>query len=376
MTSLIPDIHILSSLANYTVAFSDLTDLKSWAPTADAVIVDSFFRGRLCLPEGLPVVWIEATEETKALPATMAVFIELKQAGLGRSSQLAAIGGGVVQDIATFVASLYMRGIRWSYVPTTFLGMTDSCLGGKSSINVGPYKNLIGNFHPPYRIDILPAFARTLPEVEVAGGAAEAAKIAFCRGQEAFADYTKLVSPVLHQSWTEQQLAELLHATLSIKQWFIETDEFDKAERRLLNFGHTWGHALESATNFAIPHGLAVAVGMMAAICFTGHQKKDTGLWNHCVELLRPVLKPDQLNTFEAKAFLAAFQADKKHSPTHFHLIVPVAEAHPSSELGVREIELPIDAASLQAILGAMQEGLQALAGEISSARHLAASIQ
>ena len=143
---------------------------------ADAFLVDAFFRDQLPLPANVPVVWIEANEDAKALPATIDVFIALKQAGLGRGSHLMAIGGGVIQDIATFVASLYMRGIDWSYVPTTFLGMVDSCLGGKSSINVGPYKNLVGNFHPPRRIDILPVFARSLPMVEMAGGAAEAAK--------------------------------------------------------------------------------------------------------------------------------------------------------------------------------------------------------
>ena len=224
MTAL-PELHIRSALADYSVVFSDLADLTVWRPQADALLVDGFFRHRLALPQGLPVIWIEATEEAKALPATLEVFMALKQAGFGRGSHLLAISGGVVQDIATFVASLYMRGIAWSYVPTTFLGMSDSCLGGKSSINVGPYKNLIGNSHPPRRIDILPVFARTLPPVELAGGAAEAAKIAFCRGAEAFARYEALAAPVLAGAWREDQLAELLHATLAAKQWFTETDE-------------------------------------------------------------------------------------------------------------------------------------------------------
>ena len=267
-----PELHIRSALADYSVAFSDLADLSAWRPQADALLVDGFFRGRLALPEGLPVIWVEATEQAKALPATLEVFVALKQAGFGRGSQLLAIGGGVVQDIATFVASLYMRGIAWSYVPTTFLGITDSCLGGKSSINVGPYKNLIGNFHPPRSIDTLPVFARTLPPVELACGAAEAAKIAFCRGAEAFARYEALAAPLLAAAWSEDQLTQLLHSTLAVKQWFIETDEFDRAERRRLNFCHTWGHALESATGFAIPHGLAVALGMMASIRFVAER--------------------------------------------------------------------------------------------------------
>jgi 3-dehydroquinate synthase len=365
MSSPLRDLQIRSAVADYCVAFSTLTDLSQWCPSADLLLVDAFFRDRLALPDSIPVLWIEATEEAKALQETLPLFVALKQAGLSRSSRVTAIGGGVVQDIATFVASLFMRGISWSYVPTTFLGMADSCLGGKSSINVGPYKNLIGNFHPPSQIDILPVFARTLPAVELAGGAAEAAKIAFCRGADAFAAYERLAEPVLRGDWQEQQLAELLHATLSVKQWFIETDEFDQAERRLLNFGHTWGHALESATVFAVPHGLAVAIGMMASICFTNHQVSSSGLLQHCLALLRPVVTPSQLEGFDTERFSMAFRADKKHSPGHYHLIVP-ASADPAG-LGVQEIQLPAGQASLDSVLSAMEQALAILGNELTA---------
>jgi 3-dehydroquinate synthase len=365
MSASLPDLQIRSSLADYSVAFSPLTDLTQWCPSADLLLVDAFFRDRLQLPRDLPVIWIDATEEAKALQETLPVFVALRQAGLGRSSRIAAIGGGVVQDIATFVASLYMRGITWSYVPTTFLGMADSCLGGKSSINVGPYKNLIGNFHPPIRIDILPVFARTLPAVELSGGAAEAAKIAFCRGASAFAAYERLAAPVLIGDWQEQQLAELLHATLAVKQWFIETDEFDQAQRRLLNFGHTWGHALESATSFAIPHGLAVAIGMMASICYTQHQAVSLNLWNHCLALLLPVLEPAQLVVFDQERFLKAFQADKKHSPGYYHLIVPTA--NDPAGLGVQEMQCPANQSSADAVLAAMQQALTTLQHKLAA---------
>jgi 3-dehydroquinate synthase len=357
------DLQIRSARADYSVAFPALTDLSQWQPEGDLLLVDAFFRDRLPLPDGIPVLWIEATEKAKALEQTLPLFVALKDAGLGRSSQLTAIGGGVVQDIATFLASLFMRGIPWSYVPTTFLGMADSCLGGKSSINVGPYKNLIGNFHPPRRIEILPAFARTLPDVELAGGLAETAKIAYCRGASSFAVYEDLAGPVLRGNWQDQQLAELLHATLAVKQWFIETDEFDQAERRLLNFGHTWGHALESATSFAIPHGLAVAIGMLAAIRFTQEQPSSAALWNHCLALLGPVIETAQLQAFNPDRFLQAFRADKKHSPGHIHLIVPTAVA--AEVLGVEEVRLPATEASLAAVLQAMREALAVVEQQI-----------
>lgn len=360
----LPDLQIRSARVDYSVGFPPIADLSQWHPEGDLLLVDSFFRERLPLPDRLPVLWIEATEAAKALEQTLPLFVALKDAGLGRSSQLTAIGGGVVQDIATFLASLFMRGIPWNYVPTTFLGMADSCLGGKSSINVGPYKNLIGNFHPPRRIEILPAFARTLPAVELAGGLAEAAKISFCRGANSFATYERLSAAVLIGNWQDQQLAELLHATLAVKQWFIETDEFDQAERRLLNFGHTWGHALESATAFAIPHGLAVAIGMLAAIRFTGEQPLSVALWEHCLTLLAPVIEPTQLQAFNPDLFLKAFCADKKHSPGHIHVIVPTSTA--TEGLGVKELRLPATEASLEAVLQAMHEVLVVVGHQIS----------
>lgn len=352
----LPSIEICSSLSNYCVAFNGLTNLADWQPQADALIVDDFFVGRLNLPTDIPLIHVKATEDAKSLPAMTDFFVAMKQAGLGRSSRLLAVGGGVIQDIATFVASLYMRGIYWSYVPTTFLGMADSCLGGKSSINVGEFKNLIGNFHPPRHIEILPVFARTLPRVEIAGGAAEAAKIAFCRGHGTFATYLELAAPVLADSWSEGDLAQLLHATLLVKQWFIERDEFDRAERRLLNFGHTWGHALESATDFAIPHGLAVALGMLAAIRFAGDPPHTASLQEHCLALLRPVLEPAQISCFDSERFLRAFNGDKKHSAGHYNVIIPATPQ--AGALGVKELRLPADSEQCSRILQAMQDVL------------------
>ena len=161
---------------------------------------------------------------------------------------------------------------------------------------------------------------------------------------------------MIRGNWQEEQLAELLHATLAVKQWFIETDEFDQAERRLLNFGHTWGHALESATSFAIPHGLAVAIGMLAAIRFTQEQPSSATLWNHCLALLSPVIEPNQLEAFNPDRFLQAFRADKKHSPGHIHLIVPTAAA--PDELGVEEVCLPDTESSQTLVLQSMREAL------------------
>ncbi len=357
------DLLINSSVANYKVSFVSDDDFFNSSKVVDIYLVDSFFQKRLDFPSNIPVVWIEATETSKSLPSTIDVFIALKEAGLGRDSHLVAIGGGVIQDIATFVASVYMRGISWSYLPTTFLGMADSCLGGKSSINVGKYKNLLGNFHPPVRIEIIPKFIHSLPKVELVCGMAEAAKIAFCRGKDSFLEYEKLATSILNSPFDENKYCELLYMILSFKKWFIEKDEFDQSERRLLNFGHTFGHALESATAFAIPHGLAVAIGMMTAIRFTGEKRMFDKLWRHCLELLITVLDIEILDNFDTQCFLSAFIADKKHSSNDYHLILPT---HPKvDKLGVEEVKLPSSNACLEKIQIAMLDTLSILKEEV-----------
>ncbi len=116
-----------------------------------------------------------------------ALIEQLRSAGVNRTPHLVAIGGGVIQDIAAFVASIYMRGLEWSYIPTTVLAMVDSCIGGKSSINVGPYKNLVGTFHPPQPILIDPAIADSLPSRPVRLRPDRSCQDHFCRGPQSFA---------------------------------------------------------------------------------------------------------------------------------------------------------------------------------------------
>jgi 3-dehydroquinate synthase len=345
---------IRSSSCTYQVDFPAVSSLESWQPQADLLLVDDFFAGRLDPSLSDRMVLIQADEAAKSFDRMGEVLLELKQRGLNRSSTLLGLGGGVIQDITTFVASVYMRGIPWIYVPSTFLAMADSCLGGKSSINVGPAKNLVGTFHPPRQITLMAPLARSLPLTELRGGLAEAAKICFCHGSESFDRYRRLAAPVLTGEWSDLQLAELLHHVLAVKQWFIETDEFDRAERRLLNFGHTWGHALESATAYGIPHGLAVALGMQAAHQFVGQPAGSMPLMDHTRDLLADVLSPDPLLQFDSACFLDAFRSDKKHGRLSYHVIVPPREED-SIALGVEEIQLPREPAQEAAVLAAMQ---------------------
>lgn len=204
-----------------------------------------------------------ASEALKRLSTIDQIAFAMREAGVVREDRIVAVGGGVIQDVATLIASLYMRGINWEYFPTTLTGMIDSCIGGKSSINVGSFKNTLGNVYPPKSIVIDTKFIETLGHVDLLSGLSEGVKICFTHGEDAFQSFLR--NPASKTPANDQNTRNLIRLSLESKKWFVEIDEFDKGQRRLLNFGHTFGHAFETATGFRVPHGLAVALGMLAA---------------------------------------------------------------------------------------------------------------
>jgi len=297
----------------------------------DVVVIDAALR-HLVPPREGPVLVVEASEDAKTLAGCERLILALRDAGVRRGDHVLAIGGGVVQDVATFVTDVYMRGLSWTYVPTTLMAMADSCIGGKSSINVGDVKNLVGGIYPPQAVIVDPVFLSTLSPTAMSAGFAEAAKIAYCRGPEAFADYLDCFARF------DVEPTALIDHVLRAKKWFIEIDEHDRKERRLLNFGHTFGHALETAVDHRLSHGLAVAVGVL---CAAGHPRSARGssvddLTAHCETLLAAAPGvAEALSAFDAARFEHAFRADKKHSATAFRLILPAEGG------GVVEVETP-----------------------------------
>jgi len=273
-------------------------------------------------------VYVEADENLKNLKSCEEIILRLNDLGLTKSDQLVAIGGGFVQDLSTLVTSLYMRGIPWTYFPTTLMSMMDSCVGGKSAINAGNRKNLIGNFYPPSRIVINTKFIDSLQRSDLINGLAEAVKICFAKDSQTFEQYLSLSS----QSFPEnnEKTAKLINLTLSTKKWFVEVDEFDLAERKLLNFGHTFAHAIESATDFAIPHGIAVAIGMLSAIAHPESAvNENTKLLK---EYSKNLLKFEHetvhqgFKRFSSEKFKQAILRDKKNSNSKIRLILPSSD--------------------------------------------------
>ena len=256
------DLTVSSSTGTYGISIG-LGGGQEAATAADVVVVDSNLRHLVPSAAGEPIE-VVASEEVKTLAGVESLSLQLRARGVGRQSTMCAIGGGSIQDLATLTAALYMRGIQWTYVPTTLMAMADSCIGGKSAINAGGYKNLLGNFNPPSMIFVDPEVAVTLPEVDLMCGVAEAVKICYASGPEDFVEFVDAVDVGSHLDVST--LEALVTMALVAKKRIVEVDEFDTGERQLLNFGHTFGHALEAATGMALPHGLGVAIGMRAAV--------------------------------------------------------------------------------------------------------------
>jgi 3-dehydroquinate synthase len=221
------------------------------------------------------LISIPGNEESKQFNKIESILTSLADMNVKRDESVSVIGGGSIQDIGTLVTSLYMRGIRWEYFPTTLASMMDSCIGGKSSINLGQRKNLIGNFHPPSRIIVNPTYLETLPDIEISAGISEGVKISYARGSSQLSSFIGNIRLWREKGHTVNLLAAI-RESLESKKFFIEIDEFDKNERQLLNFGHSFGHALESSSGYSIPHGIAVLVGMLAAQIYVDRHEIDS----------------------------------------------------------------------------------------------------
>ncbi|MHB1173440.1 MAG: 3-dehydroquinate synthase [Lacisediminihabitans sp.] len=326
---------IRSSFGDYTISIA--LNAADRADDAAVALVDPMVRGRIALSSAR-VIEVEGSEGSKTLSECEKVLVEMKNAGLVRGDLVAAVGGGVVQDVATLTSSLYMRGVDWMYVPTTLMAMADSCIGGKSSINAGGVKNLVGNFHPPVRILVDPRFIPSLPTRAIASGLAEAVKICFARGRSSFEAYLELEAS--RTPGPDEGTVHLLHHVLDSKKWFVEIDEFDKAERQLLNFGHSFGHAWEAASGFTIQHGIGVAAGMLAALRHPDASKNDltARLEQYCIDLLHTVRDDVAIATEQTdwELFRRSLRADKKNSQHELRLVLPAAD----ESVSIREFAL------------------------------------
>lgn len=273
-------LHIKSLFRDYQVHFVDdvRKPLQSLADQHAFFVVDAFIWGIYkkeiedILPEKLVFV-IEATEEHKSLEQCGKIIETLVDRKVRRNQKLVAVGGGIIQDVTAFSASIIYRGIEWAFFPTTLLAQADSCVGSKTSINLGNKKNLIGNFYPPTDVFIGRAFLDTLSVDDIKSGIGEIVHFYLYADSPLFEGLIDHYDSIIEN---RSLLMKHIQESLLIKKSVIEIDEFDRNERNKFNYGHTFGHAIESMTGYSIKHGQAVTVGMDLA----NYISMESGLMN------------------------------------------------------------------------------------------------
>lgn len=280
---------------------------------------------------------VDATEDEKTLAGVGRVVEWLQRSDATKRSTIVAIGGGIVQDLATFSSHIYYRGIRWVFVPTTLLAMSDSCIGAKCGINLGEFKNQLGVFQSPARVLIATDFLRTLSDADVASGYGEILKLMLTGTADGFA---RLRAVVDRDGLRNRELDALIRDSLLAKKAVIEEDEYESDLRRILNYGHTFGHALESLTAHEVPHGLAVVWG----IDLVNHISVARGLLDRDVfedvhAFARRHLTFPLSRRVGAQELIAAARRDKKAAAGSVNLILL---ARPGD---LRIVSVPFDAA-------------------------------
>lgn len=268
MNCLQPRLPIRSGQGDYAVEFpSTLADLRSAlidipraVVIADRRIAELYAADLGPFFQARPTLLLDATEDEKTPSGVLRAWEFFQRSDATKQTAVIVIGGGIIQDIGQFAAHNYYRGLRWHYVPTTLLGMADSCIGAKCGINLGAFKNQLGVFHSPAQIFICLPFLATLSDTEIRSGYGEILKLLLTRsGPELFAALREEVDA---RGFRNPRLAEFIRQSLEVKRGVIEEDEYERDLRRILNYGHTFGHSLEAITHHAIPHGMAVAWGV------------------------------------------------------------------------------------------------------------------
>ena len=260
---------------------------------------------------------VPAGEQWKTRESWERITDELLAAGLGRDSAIVALGGGVVCDLAGFVAATFMRGVPVVHVPTTLLSMIDASIGGKTGVDTALGKNLVGAFHQPAAVVVDPEVLGTLPAAELRSGLAEALK----HGAIADAEYFEFVArtaPLLLADAPGKRdvpaLSQVIERSVRLKLGVVAADEKERGARKALNFGHTIGHALEALSGYSLRHGEAVAVGMLLEVTAAEREGiTEAGTSGRLHDALRAAGLPTSRPAGPTPAsVIASMQSDKK----------------------------------------------------------------
>lgn len=318
-------IAIKSYTGIYHVYFCDRVDYKSIVKDGDILIVDrivaDLYKDDLAgVLNSRNSIAVDATEENKSYEGVIPIFDELINRGFHKNNRLIAVGGGIIQDMAAFISSVLYRGCNWIHIPTTLLAQCDSCIGSKTSINFRHYKNQIGGFYPPREVYIDMNFLHTLHNKEMKSGMGEMLHYYVVGGKEDFEFYEGNVDMAMTY---DAILSTLVHRSLEIKKSYIEIDEYDKNERQIFNYGHSFGHAIESITNYAVPHGIAVSYGIdMANYVAMKMGMLDGGVRDRIRKVTEKFWSAEDLKDVTVEKLIAALKKDKKNKGDKLGIIL------------------------------------------------------
>jgi 3-dehydroquinate synthase len=298
-------LEIQSKISNYSIHFiENLNAIQTLIDQPNTITFIDSNVSRL-----YPVLYresnivVECTENVKTLDSTHIIFDNLIERKANIQTRLVVIGGGILQDLIGFCASTYCRGIQYDLVPTTLLSQADSCLGGKTSVNVKGKKNILGTFYPPNNIYVCTEFLETLSILDYCSGLGEVYKFHILENR-------------IDQFNIDGDITDMIYRGLLFKGDILSRDEFDKGERKYLNFGHTFGHALETTSQNNLPHGIAVILGSMIASRIASKLEYKVPNYNQLlekgIELINKANIKLEQSWFDLESLLEIVKSDKK----------------------------------------------------------------
>lgn len=269
---------------------------------------------------------LESGEKSKCLKVVENIYMELIKYNYDRSTTIISFGGGVVGDISGFVAATYLRGVEYIQIPTTLLAQVDSSIGGKVGIDFGKYKNMIGSFYFPIKTFIDINFLKTLDRREMTSGLGEVLKYGIIKDYDFFRYVKGNIQSIY--DFDEEILTEVVEKCVSIKTQVVAMDEKDKGIRKILNFGHTIGHGIESLYDFnRYKHGEAIILGMM----YESFISKEMGLIDEeyfceIIQTLKSLVVPVHFSNENMTKILSKMSHDKKNLNERIVFVLPTGK--------------------------------------------------
>lgn len=306
-----------NSSVDYYFAYG-ISHLKEIVDGSNTILItdENIFNAHTKRFKNWNTIVLKPGEEYKVQTTVDAVIEQLIEMGADRKTTLVGVGGGVITDITGYIASVYMRGVKFGFIPTSILAMVDASIGGKNGIDVGVYKNMVGVIRQPAFILHDMALVNSLPEAEWQNGFAEIIKHACIKDVKMFQEL-EANSLKKYQS-KKVLLCELIQRNALLKTKVVQQDEFESGDRKLLNFGHTLGHAIENM--YELSHGKAISIGMTYA-CHISEKLSDFKQTERVTALLSKYGLPTYAAFDKAKAF-EILQKDKKKAKSEMSYVL------------------------------------------------------